>query len=92
MVNAQPNMISLDKFSSTSSLADERLLPFNICDSMSAKSNCGSSISVDNEAKQGELERYVWLKLDLWVLPVVTMFYLLSFLVCSPSSLMRLII
>lgn len=27
------------------------------------------------------LERRVWLKLDLWLLPVVTMFYFLSFLV-----------
>jgi hypothetical protein len=77
--------IALDKFSSTLSLADEKLLPFNFsCDSMSAKSACGSSTSAysnSNNARQRELENRVWHKLDLWLLPVVTMFYLLSFLV-----------
>lgn len=29
------------------------------------------------------LEKVVWRKLDLWILPVVTMFYFLSFLVSS---------
>ncbi|KAH6908856.1 major facilitator superfamily domain-containing protein [Coprinopsis sp. MPI-PUGE-AT-0042] len=46
---------------------------------MSAKSDCGSSSSVQ-QTKESELEKRVWKKLDLWVLPVVTMFYLLSFL------------
>jgi hypothetical protein len=27
------------------------------------------------------LERVVWRKMDLWILPIVAMFYLLSFLV-----------
>ena len=31
------------------------------------------------------LERVVWRKLDLFILPVVAMFYLLSFLVSVPS-------
>ncbi|TFK21501.1 MFS general substrate transporter [Coprinopsis marcescibilis] len=30
--------------------------------------------------KRRDLEKRVWLKMDLWILPVVTMFYLLSFL------------
>ena len=31
------------------------------------------------------LERVVWRKLDCFILPVVAMFYLLSFLVSEPS-------
>lgn len=40
-----------------------------------SESSCSSSAVVNPE-----LERRVWWKLDLWILPVVTMFYLLSFL------------
>lgn len=35
-----------------------------------------------SEAERIALEGSVWRKLDRWVLPVCTIFYLLSFLVC----------
>jgi len=41
--------------------------------------------SIPGEVTTGQdeqLEKRVWLKLDLYLLPVVAMFYLLSFLVC----------
>jgi len=31
-----------------------------------------------------EIEKRVWRKLDFYVVPIVTMYYLLSFLVCVP--------
>lgn len=34
-----------------------------------------------SDAEKARLEGTVWRKLDIWVLPVCTMFYLLSFLV-----------
>ncbi|KAJ7700772.1 major facilitator superfamily domain-containing protein [Mycena rosella] len=39
-----------------------------------------SSVGSDQPIVNSELERTVWRKLDIWVLPVVTIFYLLSFL------------
>jgi hypothetical protein len=33
--------------------------------------------------KDAELEKRVWYKMDWWLLPIVALFYLLSFLVCS---------
>lgn len=40
-----------------------------------------SSLGSDQPIVNDVLERTVWRKLDIWILPVVTMFYLLSFLV-----------
>ncbi|KAJ6567140.1 major facilitator superfamily domain-containing protein [Mycena capillaripes] len=39
-----------------------------------------SSLGSDQPIVNDELERTVWRKLDIWILPVVTIFYLLSFL------------
>ncbi|KAJ7494352.1 major facilitator superfamily domain-containing protein, partial [Mycena galericulata] len=39
-----------------------------------------SSLGSDKPVVNSELEAKVWRKLDVWILPVVTMFYLLSFL------------
>ncbi|KAJ7041990.1 major facilitator superfamily domain-containing protein [Mycena alexandri] len=39
-----------------------------------------SSVGSDQPVVNSELERVVWRKLDVWILPVVTIFYLLSFL------------
>lgn len=42
----------------------------------------------DNDFSDAErivLEGSVWRKLDMWVLPICTIFYLLSFLVCFPQ-------
>ncbi|KAJ6606112.1 major facilitator superfamily domain-containing protein [Mycena vulgaris] len=39
-----------------------------------------SSLGSDQPVVNSELERTVWRKLDIWILPVVTIFYLLSFL------------
>lgn len=43
----------------------------------------GGVLDSGDSIKQSDdqLERTVWKKLDLWVLPVVTIYYLLSFLV-----------
>lgn len=43
-----------------------------------------STDALDSDS-DAALEKRVWRKLDVWILPVVTIFYLLSFLV-SPSS------
>ncbi|EAU82199.2 hypothetical protein CC1G_10601 [Coprinopsis cinerea okayama7 len=48
-------------------------------ETMSVRSDCGSPVSLRLKAAEA-LERKVWFKLDKWILPVVTMFYLLSFL------------
>jgi hypothetical protein len=40
-----------------------------------------SSLGSDQPLVNDQLERTVWRKLDIWVLPIVTLFYLLSFLV-----------
>jgi hypothetical protein len=34
-----------------------------------------------SDATDSTLERTVWIKLDRWIIPVITIFYLLSFLV-----------
>ncbi|KAJ7084863.1 major facilitator superfamily domain-containing protein [Mycena belliarum] len=39
-----------------------------------------SSVGSDQHVVNPELERTVWRKLDIWILPIVTLFYLLSFL------------
>jgi len=39
-----------------------------------------SSVGSDQPVVNHELERTVWRKLDIWILPVVALFYLLSFL------------
>ncbi|KAJ6457051.1 major facilitator superfamily domain-containing protein [Mycena vitilis] len=39
-----------------------------------------SSLGSDKPVVNDELERVVWRKIDIWILPVVTLFYLLSFL------------
>ncbi|KAJ7490999.1 major facilitator superfamily domain-containing protein [Mycena latifolia] len=39
-----------------------------------------SSVGSDQPIVNAELERTVWRKLDMWILPIVTIFYLLSFL------------
>ncbi|KAJ6630309.1 major facilitator superfamily domain-containing protein [Mycena sp. CBHHK59/15] len=39
-----------------------------------------SSVGSDQPITNSELEKVVWRKLDMWILPVVTIFYLLSFL------------
>jgi hypothetical protein len=44
----------------------------------------GSLLAADNIEsieERAHLESRVWKKLDLWILPIATMFYLLSFLV-----------
>lgn len=38
-----------------------------------------------SEMERAAFERSVWTKLDRWVLPTCTIFYLLSFLVCLAS-------
>lgn len=38
-----------------------------------------------SETERAAFEGSVWTKLDRWVLPICTIFYLLSFLVCSAS-------
>lgn len=43
--------------------------------------------SSDNAVINSALEKRVWRKMDLFILPVVTMFYLLSFLVSSDFTL-----
>lgn len=40
-------------------------------------------------ATSSAIEKRVWLKLDLWLLPVVSMFYFLSFLVSFMTSSFR---
>jgi hypothetical protein len=40
-----------------------------------------SSLGSDQPLVNDQLERTVWRKLDIWILPIVTLFYLLSFLV-----------
>ncbi|KAJ2915912.1 hypothetical protein MD484_g4529, partial [Candolleomyces efflorescens] len=49
--------------------------PEKLDDGSTSESSCSSFAAMNPE-----LERKVWWKLDLWILPVVTMFYLLSFL------------
>jgi hypothetical protein len=44
------------------------------------KNNDSASDVIDSESF---LERTAWMKLDRWIIPVITMFYLLSFLVRS---------
>ncbi|KAJ7107243.1 major facilitator superfamily domain-containing protein [Mycena crocata] len=58
----------MDKVASRTSTDPEK----NVADS--------SSVGSDQPIVDSELERTVWRKLDIWILPVVTMFYLLSFL------------
>jgi hypothetical protein len=50
---------------------------------VSLKEDVGQSDGQDSisDVEKAHLERIVWRKLDRWVLPVATIFYLLSFLV-----------
>ncbi|KAF7298351.1 MFS domain-containing protein [Mycena kentingensis (nom. inval.)] len=64
-------MATLEKTPSRASSDPEK----NVVDSASSDAGTESPV-VDNPALEGR----VWRKLDVWVLPVVTLFYLLSFL------------
>lgn len=85
-------MISLDKMSSRSSLdpEDKHLHRYSSEETMSMGSVCASPLSTRMKFSS-DMERKVWFKADLWILPVVTMFYLLSFLVRLLGSSTRLI-
>ena len=55
-----------------------------------ARSGSLSEDSPQADVSVGAIDKRVWLKLDLWLLPVVSMFYFLSFLVrLEPTILGR---
>jgi hypothetical protein len=58
-------------------------VPFRLSTNHEKNVETGSDHSDHNDQPviNDQLERTVWRKLDIWILPVVTLFFLLSFLV-----------